>query len=131
MSDGIRGDREDAALAEQPAPVVVWDGDAPEVAAFDAGNAVVPRQPLVDERVIGVQKVEHGAVFADDAVDEQLGFAPERLTQRVVEVGEDVDVRLKALEIPEIQPLPGEVADEGARSPVSEHAADLDRSIAR
>ena len=62
---------------------------APEVAALDVRDAVVPRQPLVQERVVGAQQVERAAVLADDAVEEQLGLAPERLAQRVVEVGKD------------------------------------------
>ena len=40
---------------------------AAEVAAVDVGNAVVPRQPLVDERVVGRQQIEHAAVLAHDA----------------------------------------------------------------
>ena len=50
--------------------------------AGDVRNAVVPREPLVDERVVGGDQVEHAAVFADDAVEEELGFADERLRQR-------------------------------------------------
>ena len=49
--------------------------DAAEVAAVDVGDAVVPRQPLVDERVVGGQQVEDAAVLAHDAVEEQLGLA--------------------------------------------------------
>ena len=55
---------------------------------YTFGNAVVLGQPLVHERVVRAQQVEHAAVFADDALEEQLGLAPERLAQVVVEVGE-------------------------------------------
>ena len=42
-----------AALPEQPAAPVVVERHAPEPAAVDAGNPIVPRQPLVEERVVG------------------------------------------------------------------------------
>ena len=48
----------------------------------------MPRQPLVDERVVRGQQVEDAAVLAHDAVEEQLRLAPERLPQVVVEVRE-------------------------------------------
>ena len=36
-----------------------------EVAAVDVRNSVVPRQPLVDERVVGGEQVEHAPVFRE------------------------------------------------------------------
>ena len=67
---------------------VVGHRHAAELAAVDVGDAVVPRQPLVHERVVGAQQVEHAAVLADDALEQQLGLAAERLPQVVVEVRE-------------------------------------------
>jgi hypothetical protein len=37
-----------------------------ELAAMDAGDAIVPRQPLIDEGVVGREQIKHVAVFADD-----------------------------------------------------------------
>ena len=51
---------------------------APEVRAVDVRDAVVPRQPLVDERVVGGQQIDDVAVLADDALEEQLRLALER-----------------------------------------------------
>ena len=48
---------------------------AAELAAVDVRHAVVLRQPLVDERVVGGQQVEHVAVLAHDAGEEELGLA--------------------------------------------------------
>ncbi len=62
--------------------------DAAEPAAVDVGNAVVLREALVHERVVRPQQVEHAAIFAHDALEEQLRFLAERLTQIVVEVRE-------------------------------------------
>ena len=53
----------------------------PEAVSVDAANAVVPRQPFVDERVVRAQQLEEAPVLADGALDEQLGLAPERLAQ--------------------------------------------------
>ena len=67
--------------------------DAAEAAAVDVRNAVVLREPLVEERVVGLQQVEHAAVLAQDALEEQLRLLPERLPQVVVEVREQPQVR--------------------------------------
>ena len=62
--------RQHAALPEQAAARAVRSsGDAAEVAAMNIRDAVVPREPLVDERVVGVEQVDDAAVFADDAVE--------------------------------------------------------------
>ena len=101
---------------------------APEVAALDVGNAVVPREPLVDERVVGAQQVEHVAVLAHDAVEEQLGFPAKRLPQVVVEIGKAL--RRARTHVAEIQPLPREIRDErGAR--IGHHPPDLPREHGR
>ena len=111
---GVRRDRQNAALPEQPFPRLVGDRHAAEVAAVDVGDPVVPRQPLVDERVVRPQQVEHVPVLAHDAVEEQLGLALERLPQVVVEVGKLVGVRQHAPHVAQLQPLAGEVADQRA-----------------
>ena len=43
--------------------------DAAEAAAVDVRDAVVLGEPLVEERVVGAQQVEHAAVFAQDALE--------------------------------------------------------------
>ena len=54
----MRGDRQDAALPEDAAARAVGrQRDAAEVAALDAGDAVVLRQPLVEERVVGGEQL--------------------------------------------------------------------------
>ena len=62
--------------------------DAPEAAAVHVGNAVVLGQALVEEGVVGAQQIEHAAVLAHDALEEQLGLLPEGLAQIVVEIRE-------------------------------------------
>ena len=93
---GVRRHRQNAALPEQAAALAVLrQRDAPEPIAVDVRNAVVPGEPLVEERVVGVEQVEHAAVFLDDALEEQLGLAAERLPQVVVEVGKQPQVRAR------------------------------------
>ena len=77
----VRRDRQQRALAEQPAPHVQLrpQRHAAELRSVDVGNPVVLREPLVDERVIGRQQIEDAAVFVNDAAEEQLDFAPESL----------------------------------------------------
>ena len=108
--------------------------DAPEPAAVDAGDAVVPGEPLVDEGVVGVEEVEHAAVVAQGAGEKQGRLVPECLDEVVVEVGIRHRVALDVLEVAQVQPLHGEVVDERPGPQVGEHAPDLlveDRRIAQ
>ena len=92
-------------MPEQSAAFVLRHRHAAEMRAVDVGNAVVPGQPLVDERVVGGQQLEHRPILAHDAVEEHLGLAPERLPQVVVEVRELVDERRHVAQVAEVQPL--------------------------
>ena len=69
----IRRDRQDASLTKQSAaPAVLVERDAPEAAAIHVRDAVMLRQPLVDERVVRAQQIEHAAILAQDALEEEL-----------------------------------------------------------
>ena len=62
-------------MPEQSAPLIeIRERDAAEAAAVNARNAVMARQPLVDERVVRAQEVQHAAILAQGAGDEQPGF---------------------------------------------------------
>ena len=71
-----------------PRRLLSGPGDAPEVAALDVPDPVMDGQPLVQERVVGAQQIERAAILADDAFEEQLRLAAERLAQAVVEIRE-------------------------------------------
>ena len=124
---GIRRHRQDAALAEQPAARAVRPKrHAPEVAALDVRDAVVPREPLVDERVVGAQQVERAAVLAHDARRRRArSRAASACAQRVVEVRETALHRHRRLEVAQIQPLAGEVRDERVGARVRQHPPHL------
>jgi hypothetical protein len=119
--------RDDRRLAEQPPPVLVGQRDTAEVAAVDAGNAIVPGELLVEERVLRGQEVDDAAVLGQLIAEKQLDLADERGAQVVVEPGEvPVDVRRQRPDVAGLEPLREEVVDEGrACALVGEHPADL------
>ena len=58
-------------LPSKPKRLLVVELDAAEALAAHVVDAVVQREALVQERVVGRQEIEHAAVLAEDAVDEQ------------------------------------------------------------
>jgi len=123
---GVGGDREDAALAEETAAVAAGrEGDAAEAAAVDAGDIVVAGEAFVEEGVIGLEEGAEGAVFAEDAVEEEFGFLAEGLAEVVVEVAEEVAAGEDGVDVAEAEPLSGEVGGEVFRTGVGEEAAGL------
>ena len=82
-------------------------------------------QSLVQEGISGGHELEHRPVLAHDAVDEQLGLAPEGGAEVLVETGEEPRVGLLGIDVAEEEPLLGEVADQRLRLGVDEHAPHL------
>ena len=123
----LGGRREKRAFAEQSAPHVQAgiQVHAPELAAVDIRNAVVPGEPLVDERIVRGQQIEHIAILADDAVEEQFDFTAHGAAQRIVEVGIDHRQRTHAVHPAQVQPLPGEIDRQRFGARIREHAPDL------
>ena len=85
----MRCQRQNAALPQQALAGFVVNRHAPEPAAINIRDAVVPGQPFVYERVIGGHQIQNAAVFPQDAFKEKLRFAAERLPEIVVEIGEN------------------------------------------
>ena len=50
-------------------------------------DPVVPRQPFVHEREVGVEQIDDAAIFAHDGAEQQLRLALEGLPQVAVEIG--------------------------------------------
>ncbi len=59
---GVRGQRQDARLRQDPAATTVGQGDPTEVVAGDALDPVVPGQGRVDERVVGVEQLQDAPI---------------------------------------------------------------------
>ena len=112
-------------MPQQAAPGVGRHRHAAEIRTVDVGDAVVLRQPLVHERVVRVEQIQHRAVLAQHALEQQLRFPLERLAQVVVEVREHGDVGVGVLQLPEKEPLVGEVGDQRPRLRVGQHPARL------
>src|SRR5581483_1504612 len=113
---GVGGDRQDAALAQQSSPVRVGKLDAAELRPVHVRYAVVFRKALVDVRIVSPEQIEHAPVLAQDAGKKQLGFLLEGASKALVEFREHVRIGLYGLQIPDIKPLPGEVAYQDRKS---------------
>ncbi len=122
---GVGSDQQHAALPKKAAPGIARDGNTAEVRSVDTGNAVMPGETFVDEGVIGVEQIQNRSVFMLDAFKKHFGFPLERLPKIIVEIGKFPAIGIRALQIPEIEPLAGEVGREGARPRIREHAARL------
>src|SRR5438093_12214381 len=92
-----------------------------ESASVDVGNSVVLRQAFIEERVIRPDEIEHAAILAQHAVEEELGFLPEGLPQVVIEVAIKSSVRSDGLKIAQPQPLSSKIRREIERTPIGEH----------
>src|SRR5688572_16136613 len=109
-------------MPEESSARTFVERDAPEAAAANVRDAVMAGEALVNERVVGVDQIEDAAVFADDGVEQQLGFTTESVAEIAVELLRD---RCDVVELTQHQPLPGEIVDERAGALVSEHTAHL------
>ena len=118
---GVRGDREDARLTEQAAPLPALERDLPKLAPLHVGQAVVAGEPFVDERVVGFEKFEHAAIVADDVGEKLLRFPAKRLSELVVEAGKTLRVGLHFVEPAQLEPLAGKVLHERPDLRVAEH----------
>ena len=86
------------------------------MAAVDVVDPIVPRQTLVQERVVGVQQLLDRAILTDLTLKEQLRFADHRVTQRRIKTSEDAPIRFMRVEVAHLQPLFDEVLYEPRRA---------------
>ena len=115
-------------MAEQAEAVRIRQLDLTEALAVNPRNPVMLREPLVDERVVGAQQLQRAAVVAQDVAEKHLGLASKTLADVVIEVREHQQVgRDLRLEVAELQPLAGEVADKSVRTFVRDHPLHLGR----
>ena len=126
-----RGLHQHAALPQNATSAVVRVGNAAEVIALDAFDPVVPRQPLVQEGVVGPVQLQQTAVFPHQVVEEELGLAPHGVGQLTAVVGEAEGVGAHLLDILQAQPHRREAGGEGLGAGVGEEAASLRFEVAR
>ena len=114
-------------MAQKAAPFLeIRQLDPAEVAPGDAGKVVVMGQPLVHERVVGVQELQHTSVLADVVVEKEPGLLFHGLAKVVAVLQVDVVLQEPVVQFAELQPLTGEVFHERlAGSGAVQHAPDL------
>ncbi len=112
-------------MPENPAPILVGERDAAEISTRDVRDAVDLGDPLVHERVVRREQVQHVAVFAHDAVEQQFGFPLVGLRELVVERREQQGVGMNLLDVLQPQPLRREPGRHRLAARVGEHPADL------
>ncbi len=126
-SRGLRRHAHQGALPEQPTPHVEVgaEGHAPEPAAVDVRDPVMPGEPFVDERVIRGQQIQDAAILVDDAVEQELDLAAKRDPQVVVEIRIDAGIRLDGVQGSQVQPLTREIVDQIRRLRIGHHPPHL------
>src|SRR4051812_41063019 len=82
-------------------------------------------EALVQERIVGVQQFHYAAVFAQDVLEEEFGLLLETLAQAFVKLREDIGVGLLLGKIADVEPLAGEIGDQGIRARIVKKAPDL------
>src|SRR4029077_8084560 len=65
----VRRDREHAGMTQKAPPLAGCERHALKLFSLNPLDAVMLRQPFVDEREIRIQKFENAAVLADDAIE--------------------------------------------------------------
>ena len=112
-------------MRQNTASLVSGEGDTAIIAAAHAGYSVVARETLIEKRVAGIEELKHAAVLAHDVLEEYLGLALQVVAQRLVELPVLVGIRAPPGDVSQMEPLPGEVVDQGLGLRVGEHPADL------
>ena len=119
---GDRGHRQHASLAQQTEPVLIRQRYTPEAVSLDIGNPIVLRQTLVDEGIVCGQQIDHAAIFADDAVEEQFRLTAHGLQKIIVGIRIKVDVGIGIRQATEVQPLRCEILCQRLRTRVGQEA---------
>ena len=109
------------AFAEQPPPPGIVECDAPELRSHDRGDAIVPREPFVEERVVGREQVADVSIVRQHARDERLELDGHIPPQQLVEGGKQIRIGLHLRELVRIQPLDREVAHQARGARVVQH----------
>ena len=110
--DAVRGNGEDAGLAEQAATGRIGrQADALQVITADLGQFVEPRQPGVEIGEVGIDERGDGAVGANEFGDEAPGFLLHRRLEAVDVIGgEGLLGGRHGAELVQAEPLLGEEA---------------------
>ena len=122
---GVGGHHQDGSLPQQTFPRLIGECHALKTAPINVRHAVMPGEPLIHECVIRGHQIEDVPVLAYDAFEEQRCLALESLPQVVVEIRELLGERLHVFQVPQIEPLRGEVRRERLRFRIGQHTPHL------
>ena len=112
-------------MTQQPSALPVLEGDSSKTAAIDIGHAIVPSQPLIDKRIVGAKQIDHAAITADLALQEQLGFLLEGVPEVLIEFGKIIGARCHTTKLRQINPLASEIVDQRLSRDLGQHAPHL------
>ncbi len=102
--------RENGSFAEQTETVLIGEHDAPEMAAVDTRDPVVPRELFVEKGMVRGQQIDDAAILFQLRIEKQLHFPDECDSQVVVEPGKLlVEIRREQPDISRLQPFLEEV----------------------
>src|SRR5262245_43531077 len=112
-------------MSQESFAVLVFYSHSTHLIAIYTGNAVVPGEAFVHERIISIQKSHRTAVLEGYAFKKHFRLALHRLSQIVIKIGKDIIDRILGLEISQVQPLSCEVRPQSSRTFVGKHPLDL------
>ncbi len=127
---GIGGDGEDAALGEDADAAAILENHILEVWTEVLIDPIVAGEAVVEEAVIGGQQLDDTAVPAQKGLKKEFGLLAHVVAQLGAPGGEEFGVGGDGGEVADLEPLAGEIVDEGAGSGVLEHAHDFGLEIA-
>src|SRR4029453_6843099 len=98
-----------------------------EIDTSDAGDTVMVRQPLVQERKVRIDDVPRRQIGAQQFREEQASLLHGRQLERIVELVIVVERggRRRVVDLPQVEPVIGERLDETPRSWSGPHSLGL------
>ncbi len=118
---GERRLHQHTALPQHAAPRVVRVRHSPELVARHAGDAVVAREALVHERVVGAVQIERACIATHQVIKERDGFSAHRIRDTIIKIRKKVRVRVHLADVLQAQPLGGKPFAERLGARVSQH----------
>jgi hypothetical protein len=118
-------------VAKQPLSPFIGQRQTAEMASINAFDPVMPRQPLVQVRIVGSQQLLDGTILTNLTFEEQFRLLSHGFAQGRVDVRELTCIRFVRSNVSHFQPLFDEITQEPRRTAIREHAANLIRQRTR
>ena len=126
------GDFQHGSLGEErTARAALRQRNAADVATSDAGDAVVVGEALIEHREVGFHEVGDAEVFRDQLAQVGARFRDHAVLQVLASFGVKLRVGLGGVDLPQVEPLVGEVGDEAIRAWIGQEAVGLLSEVLR